>query len=138
MRARRFLTTCVFLIAISMHDARGEEKESLLNNENIIVNYLRGAELQAETNEQRREIRRTLEDLLRGGSKRCSSLIEKRYADYEGNLNKWNAFVLLQKYYVPEAPMALEPNVACRDLDAPEAKAALRETLESLHAADGS
>jgi hypothetical protein len=97
--------------------------------DNVVVDFLKGAERQVETEEQRREIRRALEDLL---TLPAADARARRYADYQGKPGTWSATQLLQRYYVPAKPMALDEERFYRDAGTPEARAALERCLDEL------
>src|SRR5271166_4222658 len=66
--------------------------------ENCIADYLNGADLQCEAQEQHKEIRRALSDML---VLKPKELLKKRYCDYQMHHNQWNAIEILQHYFVP-------------------------------------
>ena len=65
------------------------------------MGFLDGADRQSETDEQRREILKTLHDLL---SLCPKELLARRYANYAAEPDKWTAVELLHSYFVPVNP----------------------------------
>src|ERR1700685_3549626 len=57
-------------------------------NRNSVAAYLGNAERQSETDDQRREIQKALENMLQMTP---SQLKSQRYADYEGKQGSWSA-----------------------------------------------
>jgi len=66
---------------------------------NPLVLYLRGAELQCETDAQLANIRRALDDLA---TLPVATLRSRRYADYAGTLGAWDLPQLIRSHFVPE------------------------------------
>jgi hypothetical protein len=65
---------------------------------NVVARYLEGAELQAETNEQRREIAQALQDML---SMPAAELRKQRYSDYSGTQACGQQQELLRAHFCP-------------------------------------
>jgi hypothetical protein len=114
----------VLVIAACAHDgARGSAAYHPESHEpNQVVECLAGAERQAETDEQRQEILRALEDL---GTLDPATLKQRRYADYDNTPGQWTLVQVLRKYFVPQKPCAIDEAIY---LDA-QSKAA-RDVLE--------
>jgi hypothetical protein len=100
--------------------------------DNTVAAYLDGAERQAETDEQRREIARALHDAL---ELTPDELRERRYAGYGMNPDAWTAVELLSHHFVPTTPMTLEETSFYRDVGDPAARAAIQEQLDALERA---
>jgi hypothetical protein len=99
-------------------------------DDNTVVQYFTGAELQVEMDAQKEEIRHVFRDLL---SLPAAKVKERRYADYQGNAGTWTAPQLLEKYYVPAKPMGLSNNDRFyRDMGTPRARAVLEALLKDL------
>jgi hypothetical protein len=96
---------------------------------NSVAAFLNRAERQAETDEQRAEIQRALRDML---VKPPAQLRQIRYADYAGQESKWSITELLQHYFVPNPPAALDEERFYRDVRAPAAHAAIQLQLEDV------
>ena len=96
---------------------------------NQIVGFLEGAERQAETDDQRGEILRALEDMRTLDAK---ALKQRRYADYEGRPEQWTVVVLLQKYFVPRQPTSLDDETAYRDAGTPAAREVIGQQIRAL------
>ena len=100
---------------------------------NRVVLYLKGAEVQYETREQRAEIRQALTDL---STLPPDALCRRRYADYGLAPGRWSIGQLLLHYVVPNPPQTIPDEPAfCSDAAAPEARAASREFIRSFDAA---
>jgi len=67
----------------------------------LIVTFLGAAQLQIETDNQRAELNRVLQDLATLSPKELAS---KRYADYKGTPNRWTALQILRAYYYSPSP----------------------------------
>jgi hypothetical protein len=96
---------------------------------NTVVQFLDGADRQAETDNQQTEIQRALEDML---SKTPGELRQQRYADYQGHKNSWDLVTLLEKYFVANKLRVLDRDRFYEDVSKPEAKSVVRKQLESL------
>ena len=103
-----------------------------VNGDNSVATFLNNAERQAETDEQRGEIQRALQDML---VKSSPELQQLRYADYTGQANKWSIIELLRHYFVPNPPAALDQRRFFQDVRAPAARAAVQRQLDELHRA---
>jgi hypothetical protein len=66
-------------------------------SENVVASYFAGAELQAETKSQLREIKRALEDML---NLSIPDLQAQRYADYQMTPGQWSLGELLNAYFL--------------------------------------
>lgn len=96
---------------------------------NQVVLYLDGAERQAETDEQRQEILRALEDLR---SLDPTALRQRRYADYENRPGQWTLVQLLQRYFVPRGPSAIDEETLYRDAQAHRAREVVEQQIRAL------
>jgi hypothetical protein len=94
---------------------------------NSVVTYFSGAEIQADGDAQRAEVRRALEDML---ALPIAELQTRRYAGYDGSRDARTLVELLRGHVVPAAPQAIDPGRFFADLKAPPAQAAVRATLE--------
>jgi hypothetical protein len=66
-------------------------------SKNIVVSYFSGAELQAETKSQLREIKKALNDML---NLSIPELQARRYADYQMAPDQWSLGELLNAYFL--------------------------------------
>jgi hypothetical protein len=96
---------------------------------NQVVLYLDGAERQAETDEQRQEILRALEDLR---TLEPAGLKQRRYADYENQPGQWTLVQLLQKYFVPREPCAIDDETFYRDAQSQHAREVIEQQIRAL------
>lgn len=121
------------LLLTCLHAACNHEGPSPVspssNTENSIDTFLKNAERQSETDDQRREIQRALRDML---NKSPEELRQTRYADYTGTANAWSITELLQHYFVPNPPAALDEKRFFEDLSAPAARAAIQHQLDEV------
>jgi hypothetical protein len=97
--------------------------------ESPVAAYLTGAEIQAETDAQRRELRRALADLI---DQPAETLRTARYAGPQGEPAQRDLVQLLRAHVVPASPHALDLDTLLADKDRPEARAALRGKLEEI------
>jgi len=107
----------------------GQPSASAPGAPNSVAAFLQNAERQAETDEQRREIQRALQDML---DKPASELKGLRYAEYAGEANKWSITQLLEHYFVPNPPAALDEARFYDDVHAPAARAAIQHQLDEV------
>ena len=96
---------------------------------NTVAAYLENAEVQAETDAQRSQVRRALTDIA---EKSPAELREQKYRDYSGNEQGWLVTDVLRAHVVPGRPQALHPDRFFDDAARPEAKQAARKMLESM------
>ena len=99
---------------------------------NTVVVYMQGADLQAETDEQRREVLRVLNDIL---SKKPAELRDARYADYRGQAGTRTVVEVLTSHFVPPQPAALDPERFYTEIAAPEARSVIQAQRDKLQAA---
>jgi serine protease inhibitor len=104
------------------------------DSSNSVVQYLQGAELQAETDAQRMEIRRALQDMQHPERNQGTWLRLQRYADYQGKPGQWSAVRLLENYFVPSRPLSLDENTFYQDLRSAEAQIIIRDWASKLPA----
>ncbi len=102
------------------------------DRDNSVSAFLTNAERQAETDEQRVQIRQALSDLLDRSPK---DLQEIRYPDYSGQANQWDIMQLLQHYFVPNPPAALNQSRFFKEVRAPEARIAIQHQLDDVNRA---
>jgi hypothetical protein len=98
-------------------------------NSNQVGLYLDGAERQAETDEQRLEILRALEDLR---TLTPAALKQRRYADYENKPEQWTLVQLLQKYFVPRQLCSIDEETLYQDAQSPRAREVVEQQIRAL------
>lgn len=96
---------------------------------NALVEYLRGAEIQAENDAQRDELKKALRDLQ---SMRAAELSAARYAGADGRPAQRDVVQVLRAHVVPTAPQGLDLGQLLADRETEAGRAALRETLAAL------
>lgn len=96
---------------------------------NTVVAYLDGAERQAESADQEREIVRALEDLR---SLPAAALAERRYADYAMSPARWTLAELVTRYFVPRSRMSIDPARFYADARDPRAIAVIDAQLTAV------
>lgn len=96
---------------------------------NSVVAYLDGAERQAESADQEREIVRALEDLR---SLSPAVLAERRYADYTMAPARWTLAELVTKYFVPRSRMTIDAARFYADASDPRAIAVIDAQLAAV------
>ncbi|MCW5665737.1 MAG: hypothetical protein KIT35_18055 [Piscinibacter sp.] len=97
-----------------------------------LVALLRGAEIQAETDAQRAELRRALQDLR---DRPLAELQGARYAGPDGTPGQRGLADLLRAHLVPAQPAAIELEALVAARAVPEARALLDETIARIGAA---
>lgn len=97
--------------------------------DNALIAYLRGAELQVETDAQRNELRRALNDLQALPS---ADLRAARYAGADGQAGQRDIVQVLRAHVVPTAPRGLDMTRLLSDRGTAEGRAAVRDTLAGL------
>jgi hypothetical protein len=112
------------------NDSRAPQREQPLPNvENSVAAFLKNAERQSESDDQRREIQRALRDML---DKPPAELRRMHYADYSGSADAWPVTELLMRYFVPNPPAALDDDRFYQDVRAPEARDAIQHQLDEV------
>ena len=101
----------------------------LPEEKNEVVLYLDGAERQAETDDQRAEILRALEDLR---TLDPVALEKQRYADYGGVPGQWTLAGLLQKYFVPRELRGIDEDALYRDAQSQKARDVIEKQIRAL------
>ena len=96
---------------------------------NPVANYLRGAELQCETDEQRANIVTALNDAL---TLPRESLAARRYKNYQGQEGQWDLPTLISRHFVPDHAGAILGDHFYRDVKAREAQAVIRQILQRI------
>jgi len=132
IRYLELLTAGLLALIIVTQDARDAVASDSASTGNMIARYLDGAELQAETDGQRREIARALQDIL---NIPVAELRKQRYSDYAGEATAWTVTDLLRAYFVPRQPMSVDPERFYREVGQPQAKAAVRKQLKRIQRA---
>ena len=96
---------------------------------NPVANYLRGAELQCETDEQRANIVTALNDAL---TLPGDSLAARRYKDYQGQEGQWDMPTLIYRHFVPDHLGAMLGKHFYRDVKAREAQEIIRQIVQRI------
>jgi hypothetical protein len=124
----------LLLMSISVACSRDRPSSSpqVSPSTNSVVAFLRNAERQSETDDQKREIQRGLRDML---EKSPIELKKSRYADYGGQPNVWSITQLLQHYFVPSPLATLDEERFFRDFSSPEAREVIKRQLDEVTAA---
>lgn len=100
---------------------------------NSVAEYIADAEIQAETDGQRAELRKALSDML---MLTAADLQTRRYADYNGTKGARSLVELLNAHLVPAKPQAIIPAQFFADIKAPTAQAAIQKKLHELEHGD--
>lgn len=93
-----------------------------------IARCLDGAELQAETDAQKKNLRRGFDDLA---TQPPASLRARRYADYQGTPDRWDLPELLKHHLVPREPCGYEA-AFWESVDDPRVREAARRLAARL------
>ena len=96
-----------------------------------LVRLLRGAEIQAETDAQRAELRRALQDLR---DRPPAELAALRYAGADGTPGQRSLAEVLRAHLVPAQPMAVEIDALVAGRAGADGRAALDETIARIGA----
>lgn len=96
---------------------------------NPVANYLRGAELQCETDEQRANIVTALNDAL---TLPGDSLAARRYKNYQGQESQWDLPTLLYRHFVPDHAGAVLGDHFYRDVKAKEAQKVIQQIIQRI------
>jgi hypothetical protein len=125
------LVRIAWLMALMMACAQrsGQAPAAAPPRSNQVVLYLDGAERQAETDEQRQEILRALEDLR---TLDPAALKSRRYANYENEPARWTLAELLRKYFVPRELRSIEEETLYRDAQSPAAREVVSRQIRAL------
>jgi len=96
---------------------------------NSVAEYIADAEVQAETDEQRAELRKAFSDML---VLTAADLQTRRYASYDGTKGARSLVDLLNAHLVPAKPQVIVPSQFFADIKAPAAQAAIQKKLREL------
>lgn len=96
---------------------------------NSVVEYLTDAEIQAETDGQRSELRKAFADML---TLSADELTTRRYAGFDGTAGVRSLPELLAAHVVPAKPAALTPAQFFADVKQPAAQASVRKLLNDM------
>jgi len=116
------LALALFMVFCLMTECHARQAE-----ENSVVSFFDGAELQIETPDQVQELQRALQDMLELPE---DELRERRYADYQMNEGKWTLAEILSAYFLQEKPIDLDRIYS--DASENAAKTVIKERLEAL------
>lgn len=97
---------------------------------NAVATYFNGAEVQAETDAQRAELRKAFADML---TLPVDDLRIKRYADFAGSANQRTVVELIANHVVPSTPQTLDASVFFAEVKSPQTQIALRAKLDELN-----
>jgi hypothetical protein len=128
----RLLPAAVMVLALAACSPQQTDQKAKLSSgaRNEVVSYLQGAERQAESPAQENEIVKALADLR---SLPPEQLKQRRYADYAMAPSQWTLGQLLQKYFVPTQPRAIDEDELYRDAQDPKARAVIDEHIKAIH-----
>lgn len=128
-------TTVLFAFALLVacrHGATSQTTVTAPPLTNQVVAYLDGAELQAETEGQVREILRALEDMR---TLAPSALKAQRYAGYGLEPGVWTLRQLLSSYFVPhDITTPLDETSIYQDAQDPKARAVVSQHMQAIKA----
>ena len=126
MKGLRMMICCFFLAG----SCTNRQAVDPAGNANTVAVFFQQAELQAESDEQRKEVRMVLSGLL---ELPVEQLKEKKYPDYQGHADQWDILKFLHAYFVPAKPQQLSAEQFYRDLPRPEARKAIQDQLDHLN-----
>lgn len=130
----RFSRQLAYLIILGlfMIGCASEPKTEQKTAPNNVVEFLSGAERQTETADDRLKVMQALDDML---ALTADSLRARRYADYQGNTGVWTITTLLERYFNPGHPMALDTTVFFSDYLSADARALIERHLSEVKVA---
>lgn len=96
---------------------------------NNLYNYLKEAEVQYETDSQKKDIIEALEDSI---NLPPSSLEKKLYSNYRGELQKWNLITVIEKYFVPNKKNFLNEKTFYKEVKSLEGQKILVNWLKKI------
>jgi hypothetical protein len=128
---RTYASAVLFLVYLQCACTRDRDSRASPSStsENSVAAFLKNAERQSETDEQRKEIQQGLRDML---DKPLDELRHTRYSDYEGVPKKWSITQLLSHFFVPNPPAALDEERFYQDVRAPAAREAIQRQLDAV------
>jgi hypothetical protein len=106
-----------------------EEEKAGTASMNLVVRYFSDADLQAETQQQLREIRQALNDAI---TLPVAELCVRRYANYMMTPDRWAFGKLIGSYFLSTAPIDPESKEFCEDSKKPEAATVLKRRLAEV------
>ena len=98
--------------------------------QNSVMDYLQGAEIQYETDQQRETLVSAMGDAL---SLSAEQLKTKKYRDFLGKENQWDLPTLINKYFVPNQAEKTLGNNFYHDLKTKEAQTEIKNILAKLN-----
>ena len=104
-------------------------QKSETKKKNVVIEFLRFAELQIETQDQIKELKRALKDIL---ELQPNQLQERRYSDYQMHKETWTLPQILSAYYVPQQPVSLNSDHFYLDVSADSARSLISNKLTEL------
>ena len=126
----RFLYSVILFasLLISGCSENSPSKTSITYKDNVVAAFFNEAELQIETNDQRQELTRALQDMLTLTS---DKLRAQRYANYQLEPGKWTLNEILSRYYYARPPLAFHKHLY-EDATKDKAKEKINEALKKL------
>jgi len=98
-------------------------------NKSFFYSYLDNVEIQYETEEQKKNIKKALNDIL---TLNTEELKKQRYDDYRGNKNQWDIITLIMRYFVPDEKNKTLGNNFYKEIKKNNVKAKIKKILRSL------
>ena len=99
------------------------------NERNPVVDYLDGAEVQYETEQQKENIINALNDAL---NLPAAELQGKRYRDYQGSDGQWDLPTVISRHFVPSSPEKHLGQDFYRDITSVAGRNKVADVLELL------
>ena len=128
---QRFIKVLCFslFLGISVVGCNSNKDTASKERPNNVVIFFKNAEIQAETDEQRQEIKLVLLDML---NLTADELRIRKYPDYQNNSNQWDVIKFANSYFVPASPQVLAADTFFEDLEKPEARAVIQQLINSI------
>jgi hypothetical protein len=95
----------------------------------LLVDYLDGAEVQYEGEQQKENIGNALNDALHLPPEELKG---KRYSDYQGNENQWDLPAIISHHFVPSSPEKVLGQDFYREITSAEGRSKVAEIIGLL------
>lgn len=139
MRRFHFLIAILLALTVSACEQRAASPPTGASASAIaasaVASYFSGAELQAENDAQRAELKRAFNDML---TLTADELKAKRYADYAGVKNARSLLELIKAHVVPATPQLIDPARFYADVKTATALQSVRQQLAEMDKASAS
>lgn len=126
---KTWITFLQRLLVIFMVTSLSVGCQILPTKKNLVVSFLKGAELQIETQDQQRELEQALEDMLQLSPK---ELKKRRYGDYQTTKGMWTLTRILSAYFLPPRPLIIDSDRFYDDVATSAGRSIVEKKLRTL------